>query len=72
MTFPDDATYSGTLPVPNLLTWSNGSQWHNTWPGAGTTGLTGLPTSRRPPLLSRLTGGWWRPRAAAWRGMSCS
>ena len=49
MTFPDDATYSGTLPVPNLLTWSNGSQWHNTGPEPAPPGSPGcLRAGARP------------------------
>jgi hypothetical protein len=27
MTFPDDATYTGTLQPPNRIVWSNGSAW---------------------------------------------
>jgi hypothetical protein len=27
VTFPDDATYTGTLQPPNKIRWSNGSAW---------------------------------------------
>jgi hypothetical protein len=27
VTFPDDATYTGTLLPPDMIRWSNGSTW---------------------------------------------
>ena len=27
VTFPDDATYTGKLQLPNTIKWSNGSAW---------------------------------------------
>lgn len=35
VTFPDDATYTGTLLAPDMIRWSNGSMWQRVDLGKG-------------------------------------
>jgi hypothetical protein len=41
VTFPDDATYTGSLVAPNLIRWSNGSTWEKVFTGATVFNLNG-------------------------------
>jgi hypothetical protein len=58
VTFPDDATYTGRLRLPNTIAWSNGSAWtkdsptiktvidlNGRWASGGTPGPVILATS---------------------------
>lgn len=50
VTFPDDATYDGTLVEPGTIRWSNQTLWHKTKP---TPKVTGLTAGRAVTTLSR-------------------
>jgi hypothetical protein len=41
VTFPDAATYTGTLVAPNLIRWSNGATWEKVFTGATVFNLNG-------------------------------